>query len=172
MNAKQRKTNRLLAITPSTRGFGFVVMDEALVDWGIKAVKKDKNSQSMAKIEKLVDQYDPMVIVLPRADAKEDRRVPRIQKLVRQISAYAGTRKTKVILLSRRQVREAFFEDGKGTKYTIATILAKRFPEELGFRMPRKRRAWMNEDPNMDIFDAVALALTIRMRQPRIHRTA
>ena len=41
----------------------------------------------------------------------------------------------------------------------MAEILAKRLPEELGFRLPPKRRAWMSEDYRMDIFDAVALAL-------------
>ena len=43
----------------------------------------------------------------------------------------------------------------------MAEILVKRFPEELGSRLPPKRRPWMSEDSRMDIFDAVALALML-----------
>jgi hypothetical protein len=55
-----------------------------------------------------------------------------------------------------------FFADGCGTKHALAEIIAERFPKELGFRLPPKRRAWMSEDSRMDIFDAVALALMVR----------
>jgi len=54
-----------------------------------------------------------------------------------------------------------FFADGQGTKHALAEILAARFPEELGCRLPPKRRPWMSEDYRMDIFDAVALALVL-----------
>jgi hypothetical protein len=47
----------------------------------------------------------------------------------------------------------------KGTKHVVAEVIAQRFPEELGFRLPPKRRAWMSEDSRIDIFDAAALAL-------------
>jgi hypothetical protein len=69
-------------------------------------------------------------------------------------------------LFSRQQVRRVFFADGQGTKHALAEILAKRFPEELGFRLPPKRRPWMSEDYRMDLFDAVALALMLRSYQP------
>jgi hypothetical protein len=49
--------------------------------------------------------------------------------------------------------------DGRGTKHALAEIIAKRFPEELGSRLPPKRKPWMSEDSRMNIFDAVALAL-------------
>jgi hypothetical protein len=65
-----------------------------------------------------------------------------------------------VKLFSREQVRRVFFANGQGTKQAPAEILAKRFPEELGSRLPPKRRPWMSEDYRMDIFDAVSLALT------------
>jgi len=48
--------------------------------------------------------------------------------------------------------------DEQATKHALAEHLASRFPEELGFRLPKKRRFWMSEDSRMDMFDAVALA--------------
>ena len=59
---------------------------------------------------------------------------------------------------SRKQVNLGFFQDADGTKQALAEYLATRFPEELGFRLPRKRRLWTSEDYQMDIFDAVGLA--------------
>src|SRR2546422_6406966 len=82
------------------------------------------------------------------------------------MTAMARSRKLRVTLFSRERVRQVFFADGKGTKDALAEILAKRFPEELGFRLPPKRRPWMSEDYRMGIFDAVALALTLRDDKP------
>ena len=49
-----------------------------------------------------------------------------------------------------------FIPDSQGTKHMLAEIIAKRFPEELGSRLPPKRKPWMSEDFRMNIFDAVA----------------
>jgi hypothetical protein len=65
----------------------------------------------------------------------------------------------KVALFSQSQVRRAFLGDAVGTKHALANIIAERFPEELGFLLPPKRRDWMSEDYRMPIFDAAALAL-------------
>ncbi len=78
--------------------------------------------------------------------------------LVREIVALAESENIKVKRFSRKQVRFGFFTEGKGSKHALAENLAVRFPDELGFRLPRKRRPWMSEDYRMDIFDAVALA--------------
>jgi hypothetical protein len=42
-----------------------------------------------------------------------------------------------------------------------------RFPEELGHRLPPKRKPWMSEDYRMGIFDAVALAFATRVREKK-----
>lgn len=77
----------------------------------------------------------------------------------------AASCNVSVVVFSRQQVRQVFFADGgEGTKHALAEKMAKRFPEELGFRLPPKRRAWESEDSRMDIFDAVALALAWRYR--------
>jgi len=65
----------------------------------------------------------------------------------------------------RTRCIQLFLADDKGTKHDLAEILAKRFSEELGSRLPPKRLPWMSEDYRMDIFDAVALALAIRKQK-------
>jgi hypothetical protein len=165
MTSINRKHIRVLSIAPSTRGFGFAVLEgqEKLVDWGAKAVKGDKNAQCLARVEKMVIHYQPDVMVLPDV-VKNIRRSARIKELSEQIARLAETRRIKVSFLSIEQVRRRFFANGQGTKHALAKILAERYQEELGACLPPKRRLWMSEDRRMDIFDAVALALATRLR--------
>src|SRR5882724_8865990 len=166
MTRSNEKNLRIIAITPSTRGFGFAVVEGGtLIDWGVKSVKGNKNSQCILKVEELIAHYHPGVMVLEDHSAKGSRRSPRIRILGEQIIAIAKKQKITVTLFSRQQVRKAFFSDGNGTKDALAEILAKRFPEELGFRLPAKRRPWMSEAYQMGIFDAVSLALMIGERK-------
>jgi hypothetical protein len=62
-------------------------------------------------------------------------------------------------LVSVTQVRTQLLGAAKGTKFAVARTLAEKFSTELGTRLPPKRRPWMSEDPRMDIFDAVGLAV-------------
>jgi hypothetical protein len=159
------KNDRVLAIAPSSRGFGFAVMEgrETLIDWGVRSVTGDKNADALEKAEAMIALYKPAVVVLPDASAKGSRRYARIRDLTKDIAAVAARRKIKGLLFSREQVMRTFFEDGKGTKHTIARILAMRFPEELGHRLPPKRKHYKSEDYRMGIFDAVALAVARRL---------
>ncbi len=167
MNRINENHIRVLAIAPSTRGFGFAVLEgqETLVDWGVKSVKGDKNTRSLAKVGELITHYRPGVLVLQDDSTKHYRHSARIRELGRQVIALASSRNVKVALLSREQVWRVFFANGRGTKHTLAEILAKRFPEELGFRLPPRRRPWMSEDYRMDIFVALALAVAFRLHK-------
>jgi hypothetical protein len=55
----------------------------------------------------------------------------------------------------------------KGTKQEMAEMLAGKFPDELASRLPPKRKPWKSEDSRMDIFEAVALALAIRLKKAK-----
>jgi hypothetical protein len=166
---------RILAIAPSTRGFGFAILEgeRTLVDWGVRSVDGNKNARCLVKVEDMIAHYRPGVMVLHDCTSKDSRRSARIRTLSRQIVALASRRKVSVKLFSSEQVRRVFFTDDKGTKHALAEILAKRLSAELGFRLPPKRRPWMSEDSRMDIFDAVALALVLRLKskqtQPASH---
>jgi Holliday junction resolvasome RuvABC endonuclease subunit len=163
MNKNLPKYPRILAIAPSSRGFGYAVLEghKQLVDWGVKSVEGDKNSGSIKKVEEMIAHYNPQVMVLEDTATKGSRRSPRIKALTKRLVAVAESRTMKVRLFSQKQVRRAFFGDDPRTKHALAEIIAERFPEDLGFRLPPKRRDWMSEDSRMDIFDAVALALMV-----------
>ena len=163
MNTSLPKYPRILAISPSSRGFGYAVLEghKLLVDWGVKSVEGDKNSGAIKKVEEMIALYKPQGMVLEDTGIKGSRRSPRIQALTKCLIAVAERRNIKVALFSQAKIRRVFLGDARGTKHPLAAIIAERFPEELGFRLPPKRRPWMSEDSRMDIFNAVALALMI-----------
>jgi Holliday junction resolvasome RuvABC endonuclease subunit len=160
MSRGYTKDIRVLAIDPSTRGFGFAVLEgrNQLIDWGVKETKTDKNRRSLKLIADLIEQYEPSVLVLEDYGGKGSRRCRRVAELIEAISKLAAKRKLKVKMYSRAKVKLAFAESGAGTKYEIAMAIANRFPE-LAQRLPRFRKPWMSEDYRMSIFDAVALAI-------------
>ena len=167
MKQNQMKSLRILAVAPSTRGFGFAVLEtpELLVDWGTKGARKDKNAKALQKFEKLLAQFQPDIVVLPDVSAKDVRRASRIQKLVEQIAAYSKTLKVRVTRFSPEQIKRRLLGDRKRTKHDVAAFIAERFCVELGDCLPPKRQAWMSEDRRVDIFEAVGLALTCLLKR-------
>jgi hypothetical protein len=47
----------------------------------------------------------------------------------------------------------------------MAELMAQRFPNDLATHLPPRRKVWENEDPRMDIFDAVGLAVAFRLEK-------
>lgn len=152
--------SRLLALDPTSKGFGFVVIEgEELIDWGVNGVKGDRNKESLHKIGGLIDRYKPDVIVMEHYDTKSRRRTIRTKELIRELKKLAQRKGIQYRSISRSQIRAAFVRFGATTKHQIAVDIAKRFPE-LVPSLPRLRKPWMSEDERMSIFDAAALALT------------
>lgn len=130
-----------------------------LVDWGVKSVKGDKNNDCLRHVLAMMTLYHPDLLVLEDVHCQGSRRSLRIQKLCQQIITVTRNSQAGVRVIPREKVRQLFFGDGRGSKHELAVLLAARFPEELGTRLPPKRKPWMSEDTRMDIFEAVALAL-------------
>src|SRR5215831_10039059 len=161
MSRVYTKDIRVLAVDPSTRGFGFAILEgpDRLIDWGVRETKVDKKRKSLRFIAELIDRYQPSVFVVEDYTRKGSRRCGRVRELINDISQLAVKRKVKVRSFSRAKVKQAFSETDASTKYEIAVAIAKRFPE-LVPRLPRFRKPWMSEDYRMSIFDAVGFGLT------------
>ena len=157
MTTRTRPIVRVLAIDPSSVGFGFVVLEEPtrLVDWGVAEVWAPTPRAFLARVEALIDRYGPTLIVLEAVE--ETRKRKRTVARIAAASRYAASRRIAVMSVSRSQVRAAFGK--KPTKHEIAVAIAEIFPE-LSTRLPRKRKLWTSEDERMNIFDALSFALT------------
>jgi Holliday junction resolvasome RuvABC endonuclease subunit len=160
MSRAYTKDIRVLAIDPSTRGFGFAILEgpEKLIDWGVKETKKNKNRMTLKLVADLIERYQPSMVVVEDYQEKGSRRSQRVSELINDISKLASNRKIRVRSVSRAKVKLAFAESGASNKHEIETAIAGRF-QELAPRLPRFRKPWMSEDYRMSIFDAVALAI-------------
>jgi Holliday junction resolvasome RuvABC endonuclease subunit len=163
MKLNSKKYNRILGIAPSSRGFGYALLEgEKLANRGSSSASKDKNTKCVMRVEELILHFEPEVMVLEDTGAEGSRRHPRIRELSQRLLALAVSHEIPVAWFRREQVMHFFFGNGKGTKQEIAQFMGEQFPEDLGMMVPPKRRTWMNQDYRIDIFDAVALAFIFR----------
>lgn len=148
---------RILAIDPTTSGFAFIVLEGGvrLVDWGVARVWAESDNEYLARIEAIVERYSPACLVVQ--DTTQSRRGPRARRRIALLLRYAKSVEMAATSVSWEAVRQAIGQ-GVNTKYEIASAIASRFPE-LAAHLPHRRRAWENEDPRMNIFDATAFAL-------------
>lgn len=151
---------RVLVVQPTSRGFGYVVMEgpDQLVDWGIKEARENKNSRCLHQIRGLVQRYQPMVLIMENVMATGGQRSERVRELIQAISSWAKDR-LEVHPVSRQAVKRIFAPSGAVSKDEIARVVTRYLPE-LGFRLPPVREAWLGADPRMSIFDSAAMALT------------
>lgn len=155
------KPLRVLAIDPARRGAGFAVLEWplALVDWGSRNVRTEKQAKTMDFVAKLIDHYQPNVIIVEACNVKTSRRSKWVKTTIGQIVRYASRRKIAVRSFSRLEIQAAFQAFGETTKYGIAKSIISHLPE-LAPSMPRFRKPWMSDDHRMPIFTAASLGLT------------
>src|SRR5207247_10529803 len=110
------KYPRILGIAPSTRGFGFALLEglNTLVDWGVKSIEGDKNTGSVARVKAMIAHYEPDVLVLENSLVRPFHRAERIRLLCKRIVSVAKSQNVSVVLLTRDQVRRSLFDDGQG----------------------------------------------------------
>lgn len=167
MKSIKPNPKRVLAIDPTSRGFGFVVLESpaTLVDWGVKATQPKEEAKALAKVLNVIRHYRPEIIVLE--DHRGSRRCARIRRLLDRICRLVKTKGLKSRRIPISLVKKIFRTFRAKTKYEIAHAVAQQLPE-LASRLPRYRKAWMSEEYAMPIFDAAALALTyFHSRQAR-----
>jgi hypothetical protein len=160
----------LLALALTSRGLGYAVLEgeTSLIENGHTSIRKsDKNAKCLAKVAKLAALYRPDALILEDVAAKGSRRHPRIKRLHREVEAFAKKRKLAFKTIPAQQSRRLLLGNEHETKQEMAEGLAKRFPIELAFQLPPKRRLWESEDSRMDIFDAVGLAVAYRTQKTK-----
>ncbi|MDR3526624.1 MAG: hypothetical protein P4L57_05045 [Rhizomicrobium sp.] len=150
----------VLAIHPTSRGFGWVLFESPLsaVDWGIASAKQGRNARLLARFSRLLDRYEPAVLVLEEFESPTTR-ADRIRLLCRNMVHLASCKGADTPVYRRNVVRTVFATVGATTRYDIAQVIARHI-DAFSHRMPKKRKAWESEDPRQSLFDAAALAIT------------
>lgn len=151
----------VLAVYPMSRGIAFVVFEGPNVphDWGVKEIReRKKNDKTLERVKKLVDQYEPTIVVF-ESTAGKSRRSERIIRFYKTLSRYAETRNLTVKRYTRAEVVACFQSVGATTKREIAVAIAELIPQ-LVHRLPPIPKIWQSEDPRQSLFDAAALGMT------------
>ena len=161
MKRKRKEVRRVLAVFPSTWGFGFAVFEGPLrpIDWGVKCVRGKSHGDHLEKFRALLTWYRPDVLVIENYAGSGSRKSKRVEWVIRAMARTAGKDNVKLASYSRSLIRQAFSAVGAHTKYEIATAIAASLPE-LAPRVPKRRKLWTSEGCRMSIFDAASLALT------------
>lgn len=154
-------TQYVLGLHPSSRGFGWILFEGPLspFDWGAVDIRFNRNARALARIEEIMDKYQPEILALEAFEGEEAHRSGRIRKLYRGIIRRAEARRIVVCIYSRPQIRAAFTGTGAQTREEIAAVIAEHI-EALRPKLPKRRKIWIGEHPNIALFCAAACALT------------
>lgn len=150
----------VLAVHPASKGFGWVVFEgDGPVDWGIATARSNHNARAMKRFSRLLDQYEPSVLVLEAFEGPDAHRSERIQTLAKEMQGTAAGRGIDTYVYRRADVGRILCSDPAATRQEIARATIERLPF-LEPRLPKERRLWTSEDARQPLFDAVALAFT------------
>lgn len=154
---------RLLAIDPTPRGFGFIVLEgmHTVVDWGVRsgrATSIAREQQLLRKVSDLLRQYRPHIVVLENTAASGSRRRGRVRLVIEATANLAMWEGITVKRIAISTVRKVFMSVGARTKHEIARVIAMQLPQIAAW-LPKPRSLWTGEDYRMAVFDAAALAL-------------
>lgn len=116
MNYEPIPTERMLAIDPISKGFGFVVLESEpvqLVDWGTTMCRRTDNSLGEV-VREFLARYRPTTLVLedPQAARSETRRLALASAVAVIVEAAEGI--CELQLVARESVQTDFRHLGHG----------------------------------------------------------
>lgn len=152
----------VLSIFSTSRGLAYTYFEAPLspIDWGVKRIRqRDKNSRSLAIVERLCDGLRPDTIVVEECVLSRSRRSRRVRRLYALIVLFAETKGINLAFYSRSTVKKTFRESGAITREQIAQVIASTV-DAFAHRRPRRQRRGQVDDTRLALFEAAALALT------------
>jgi hypothetical protein len=149
---------KVLGIAVATGKIGYALLEgERLADWGLSREASRSPKRAAAKVRGWIELLKPEAVVTERLIKKSRKR----GKTIALLAAIAKTaRKASAVHATVPRVRL------HKNKYEEAAMLVKRYPE-LRSRLPEKPPIWLPEPPNMIIFEALTLALSVRLSYER-----
>jgi hypothetical protein len=152
------------------RRTGYVWFERShLRDWGTKNARSGTppvrlKQQIIPDLIRMLDRFEPSVLVLPSVATGGVRRSRHVQEALRIVTAEATKRDVPVYAFTDKEVRAAF-RDSQGrpakSRAVINRLIVERYPE-LTASHPTVRRTYDPEQYFTPLFHAVALYWTWR----------
>ena len=173
MKYAHSNNQRILAVDPYDRGFGYAVLEgpDNLIDWGTTAAARRTTARHLSSLKHLIDRFAPDILVTEDGARQGSSRRRETRLLLKRIRRFAKRHQVRVRMYSRAEVEEAFSVVGARNKHQIATMIADWFPE-LAARLPKPQKPWTGENRSMNVFDAVSFALTFFHQEDHYRLTA
>tara|TARA_R110002124_G_scaffold153244_2_gene320284 strand:- start:20522 stop:21043 length:522 start_codon:yes stop_codon:yes gene_type:complete len=161
LSATSRYTGFVLAVHLNSRGFGWVLFENAHtpVAWSLVRAGAANDARLLSRFKRVIDRYEPRVVVFEAFDQSVAHRSDRIQRLYRAMGEEAKKRGVETPIFDREVVQLAFAKFGASTRPEIAAVIAKHIPA-FAHRLPRERKFGAGEDARQCLFDATAVAIT------------
>jgi len=150
---------RVMAIQPSTRGFGWAVFEGPLSNRGLgvsyaNGPQSERNVLCVTNADALLSQHSPQTLVLEAYEPPHQTHRRRID-LGRALTALALHRGVEVVTYTKQEVLKAFAAWGARTRHEIAEVVSRVLVP--GSKVPQKRKHWNGETFRMAAFAAAAL---------------
>lgn len=154
---------RIMAIDLRRSRFGYAVLDGpgALLEWGsgeIWAHDDRRRDFKNTRLRSALRVSSPATVVVRRSQYRGSLKSSLKDRLLRQIKRDAEAYSIPVVMISQAVIRMAFHLPSRASKYRVASVVARRFPE-LRAKLPAGRKAWEPELHGIIIFDAIAAGL-------------
>lgn len=156
--------DRILAVAPVHRGFGYVVMSGTgtLLHWCVREVRvkaEHKNARCVFEVDKIIDVYKPTVLAIEDHHAPGAAKRERVKELLALLEEHAIDCGLGVVKYGPRAIRLSLELSPRATKIKLAAAVSARL-RVLTNRTPGDKFCWEAEAYAMPIFVASALALT------------
>src|SRR5438093_5620198 len=110
MKASSLQSQRVLAVDPYDRGFGYALLGgpNDLLDWGITAADRRTATRYLPSLKKLIERFAPDILVTEDGARQGSSRRRETRVLLKRIRRYAKERGLRIRVYSRAQMEEAF----------------------------------------------------------------
>src|SRR6266851_5538247 len=154
MNRSRRQlVIRTLALDLHPRSFGYAVFQNAdLLDWGLRKWPSCHLKTAGRKLCRLFDFWQPMRLLIREGAPRREHEMAQ---------AVARHAKVPVVDVRRAVVQDAFRFSRRPSRFDIARVVAKRYPE-LRPRLAAKRKLTENEPFQLRMFNAAAVGMAFR----------
>ncbi len=130
-----RKPDRILAIDPGTRMFGYADFEEnVLIDFGLKCFESYRSIQMLldeieTTVHRLILEKRPNIIILEKNRFSQITQNIRLMLAIGRMKGIAGKYGIRLIEYAPNTVRAVICNNGNATKLELAKAIVSRYPE-------------------------------------------
>jgi hypothetical protein len=155
---------RILAIDLRPRRFGYAVFEGSrfLLDWGANSYPSSGDPEGTVAAKRLAALLrfsTPSAVVVKKERWESAETDSVVRPVVEATTRETSARSIPIYLIGQNELASTFRSLECETKYEIASVLTRFFPELL-WKLPPPRQIWESEHPRMTMFDAVAVGFT------------